>query len=420
MATTNLYLDDRVLRKDGCAPLKVILRNRGTVAHLPVGIAIPPQCWKEGKVILSKIRAIDDLLPNKPVVLNTEIRALMAKINLAVTDICNAKSNIPASSLRLKVQSALEGRDVEADNGNMTLTKCWEEYLTTIEKDSSRMTMRIPMNFIIRAYKKAHNILLDDIDERWVEEFVALMKKGNERVKPVSQNTASNYYTILKTVWHFAHKRKYVPRTNDPFADITVAKVATRSRALEIEDVRKIWFYDADEQNDIGYSALTKERARDLFRLLICLCGINMADLYELRESDIRGGRLETDRRKTGVHINIKLEPEAMEIIKKYKKDGYLIGKLRSTSANTTSLKMNSALSKHLPGLTIYWARHTWASLAVELDIPDRTVFMGLAHKQGSYSDETYITMRNRKLDEANRRIIDYIICAKDGSSLNH
>jgi integrase len=413
MATTNLYLDDRVLRKDGCAPLKVVLRNRGTVAHLPLGIAIPPQCWKDGKVILCKNKALDDLLPDKPTALNTEIRTMMAKINLAVTDICAAKSSIHASSLRLKVQSALEGRDVEAEDGDMTLIKCWEEYLTTIEKESSRLTLRIPLNFVIRAYKRPHNILLDDIDERWVEDFVTLMKKGNERVKPVSQNTASNYFTVLKTVWHFAHKRKYVPRTNDPFADITVSKVATRSRALEVEDVRKIWFYDADEQNDLGYSALTKERARDVFKLIICLCGINMADLYELKESDIRAGRLETDRRKTGVHINIKLEPEALEIIKRYKKDGYLIGKLRANSANTTSAKINAALSKHLPGLTIYWARHTWASLAVELDIPDRTVFMGLAHKQGSYSDETYITMRNRKLDEANRRIIDYILCGR-------
>lgn len=413
MATTNLYLDDRVLRKDGCAPLKVILRNRGTVAHLPLGIAIPPQCWKDGKVVLSKSKAVDDLLPNKPAVLNTEIRAMVAKINLAVTNICSSKSNIPASSLRLKVQSALEGRDVEAESGSMTLVKCWEEYLTSLEKESSRLTMRTPLNFVIRAYKRPHSIFLDDIDERWVEEFVALLKKGNERVKPLSQNTANNYYTALKVVWHFAHKRRYVPRTNDPFADISVPKVATRSRALEVEDVRKIWFYDADKHGDSGYSAFLKERARDLFKLIICLCGINMADLYELKESDIRGGRLETDRRKTGVHINIKLEPEALEIIKRYKKDGYLIGKLRSNSANATSLKMNCALSKHMPGLTIYWARHTWASLAVELDIPDRTVFMGLAHKQGSYSDETYITMRNRKLDEANRRVIDYILCGK-------
>ena len=58
----------------------------------------------------------------------------------------------------------------------------------------------------------------------------------------------------------------------------------------------------------------------------------------------------------------------------------------------------------------MYWARHTWASLAVELDIPDRTVFMGLAHRQGKASDETYITMRNRKLDIANRKVIDYVL----------
>lgn len=410
MATTKLYLDDRVLKQDGCAPLKVVLRNRGTVAHMPLGIALPPACWKDDKVILSKVKSIDALLPNKPVVLNNEIKAKMAKINLAVAEICGLKSNISASALRAKVQGILEGKEPDSTGGDRTLIACYDEYIASREKASTRATIQIARNHVVRAYKRAMSIRMDDIDEDWVKGYVDILRKGNARAAPVAPNTAWNYYQLLKTMWKYSQKKKYVAKTDNPFDGISLSKMATRSRALEVEDVRKIWFYDSKTSGDKEWTGRVKEKARDLFKLIICLCGINMADLYELKESDIRGGRLETDRKKTGVHINIKLEPEALELIDKYKKDGYIIGKLRSSSANATSQKMNFVLGKHVPGLTIYWARHTWASLAVELDIPDRTVFMGLAHKQGSYSDETYITMRNRKLDEANRRIIDYII----------
>ena len=410
MATTKLYLDDRVLKQDGCAPLKVVLRNRGTVAHMPLGIALPPACWRDDKVVLSKVKSIDALLPNKPVVLNNEIKAKMAKINLAVAEICGLKSNISASALRTKVQGILEGREPDSEPEGRTLIACYDEYIASREKASTRATIQIARNHVVRAYKRAMSIRMDDIDEDWVKGYVDILRKGNARTAPVAPNTAWNYYQLLKTMWKYSQKKKYVPKTDNPFDGISLPKMATRSKALEVEDVRRIWFYDAKTSGDKEWTGRVKERARDLFKLIICLCGINMADLYELKESDIRGGRLETDRKKTGVHINIKLEPEALELIGRYKKDGYLIGKLRSSSADATSRKMNFVLGKHFPGLTIYWARHTWASLAVELDIPDRTVFMGLAHKQGSYSDETYITMRNRKLDEANRRIIDYII----------
>lgn len=410
MATTALYLDDRVLRKDGCAPLKVVMRNRSTVAHLPLGIAIPPQCWKDGKVVLSKNKAVDALLPAKPLALNTELKTLFAKINLHVTQICGLKSNISAALLRDKVKYALEGGGCDKDTRDITLMECWDEFANAHEKKPTRDAMLIPKSYILKGIKKASSLRLADIDEDWAASVLETLKNGNERVQPLAQNTACHYFNILKAVWHYAQKRKYVPRSENPFFDLHIPKVATRSRALEVEDIRKIWFYDPKQEGDKGVNARTKVVARDMFRLIVCFCGINLADLYELKVSDISNGRLEVDRKKTGVHINIKVEPEAKEIIDRYKKDGYVIGKIRSTSKNATGTKINNGLDKIIPGVTTYWARHSWASIAVELDIPDRTVFMGLAHKQGKLSDETYITMRNRKLDLANRQIIDFIL----------
>ena len=60
--------------------------------------------------------------------------------------------------------------------------------------------------------------------------------------------------------------------------------------------------------------------------------------------------------------------------------------------------------------VTTYWARHTWASIASELDIPEDTISRALGHAtSGASVTMTYINYNSRKIDEANRRVIDHV-----------
>ena len=61
------------------------------------------------------------------------------------------------------------------------------------------------------------------------------------------------------------------------------------------------------------------------------------------------------------------------------------------------------------PELSSYWARHTWATLAAEIDIPKETISAALGHEIGSPTTSIYIRFDQRKVDEANRRVIDYV-----------
>lgn len=64
--------------------------------------------------------------------------------------------------------------------------------------------------------------------------------------------------------------------------------------------------------------------------------------------------------------------------------------------------------SPEFPELSQYWARHTWASIASELDIPKETIAEGLGHGDNTVTD-IYIRYDHRKVDAANRKIIDYV-----------
>lgn len=60
-------------------------------------------------------------------------------------------------------------------------------------------------------------------------------------------------------------------------------------------------------------------------------------------------------------------------------------------------------------GISSYWARHTWATFAAELDIPKETIAAALGHSSGSVTD-IYIRFNRDKIDAANRRVIDYAL----------
>jgi len=64
------------------------------------------------------------------------------------------------------------------------------------------------------------------------------------------------------------------------------------------------------------------------------------------------------------------------------------------------------------PELTTYWARHTWATIAAELDIPKETISAALGHSMGDVTD-IYIQFNRKKIDKANRKVLDYLKSGK-------
>ena len=175
-----------------------------------------------------------------------------------------------------------------------------------------------------------------------------------------------------------------------------------------------------------------QERYRDLFMLIFYLIGINIVDILHVEK--IKNGRIEYRRAKTGRLYSIKVQPEALEIINRYspgKKyllnflDNYnhyedfrkrfndnlkKIGKseyIHTKSKNGRGIK-KKVFEPLFPKITSYYARHTWATFAAELDIPKETIAAALGHGSISVTDR-YIHYNTKKVDEANRRVIDYL-----------
>lgn len=133
---------------------------------------------------------------------------------------------------------------------------------------------------------------------------------------------------------------------------------------------------------------------------------------------------MEYRRNKTGHLYSIRLEPEAWEIIERWKGEEHLLSVFdRYSNPHDYARRMWEALKRIEgpdgrpiePDCSSNWARHTWATLAAELDIPDPTISLGMGHvSAGHRTTAFYIKRDERKIDEANRQVIDYVWGYKD------
>lgn len=60
--------------------------------------------------------------------------------------------------------------------------------------------------------------------------------------------------------------------------------------------------------------------------------------------------------------------------------------------------------------ISAYWARHSWATLAIEIGGTMEMVSAGLGHSLGVPVTNIYVAFRQKQIDELARKVIDYIL----------
>lgn len=260
---------------------------------------------------------------------------------------------------------------------------------------------------------KADELTFEGLNYTWLSDLEIWCRK-----RGLSQNTRKIHFGNIRIAMREAYKRELT--NNDPFRRFSFRPEKTRKRSLSVEDLRKLFNYPVED-----YAVFY----RDMFMLIFMLCGINSVDLYNLKNISANG-RIEYKRAKTGRLYSFKVEPEMEVIINKYRgKSNLLIAADRWNDHRNFRHQLNKALQnigvsqgkgkKRLEGvaiwpeLTSYWARHTWATIAADLDIPDAVISMALGHSGENRVTDIYIRRNQKKVDEANRKVLDWVLYDK-------
>lgn len=256
---------------------------------------------------------------------------------------------------------------------------------------------------------------LESMDRRWVEGFIK-----HEADKGRKLNGIATDVTHMKAAFRKAIDDEKT--TSYPFNGIRMKKEETKKRCLSLEQMRAFRDTKAIRRNGELY--------RDCFMLGFYLIGINISDLLTLKKEDFRNGRISYYRNKTGKLYDIKVEPEALEIMDRHKgtKGGLLLDfmeRMKIGSVNSFTVNMNKSLRRIgerddddkrrrtgaiEPKVSTYYNRHTWATFASEIGIPMEVIGRALGHSFWDRSvTATYVKYDNRTIDDANRKVIDYL-----------
>ena len=275
-----------------------------------------------------------------------------------------------------------------------------ERCIATKERANTIQLYRYTLDKV-RAYAGDVPLYIEDMSLSWLHGF--------DKAMGGKVNARAVHLRNLKAICNFALDEELT--TFYPFRKFHIRTEETRKKALTIEQVRAYATADITYRNDAMH--------RDVFLFMLYCRGINISDLAGLTWDDIEDGRICYRRNKTGELYSIRIEPEMQAIIDRWKGEEHILAVFdRYRKANEYNRRLSEAL-KRITGpdgkpiekdCSSNWARHTWATMCAELDVPDPTISLGMGHRiAGHRTTAIYIKRDQRKVDEANRLVIDYI-----------
>lgn len=249
--------------------------------------------------------------------------------------------------------------------------------------------------------------MIDDITPDLIDSYQNYLD-----MKGLTRNTISFYMRTLRAIYNRAADLDIIDQRR-PFRNAFTGICRTAKRALPTDIIRRIKKLDLSGNRELEF-------ARDLFILSFCLRGMSFIDMAFLRKTDLRHGQLTYSRRKTGQTLTIAWTSEMREFTRKYvsRHHHYLLpiippGCISERSAyKNAGYRINRALHRigrilgiNTP-LTLYVARHSWASAAKSKGIPLGVISEGMGHDSEKTTRIYLSTLDNSAIDRANRLIL--------------
>lgn len=298
------------------------------------------------------------------------------------------------------------------------------EVIVCLEQEGRFATAKI-YKYALRAFTQSAGggeIFWGGVNRHSLRHFQTYMEDQQK-----SYNTISTYIRALRAVYNRAVDLGLVEGRFRLFANLKTGVVSEKKLAVTASQMQKL-VHTSDEP---PLSAKVC-RAQDFLSLMVLLQGMPYIDLAHLHKCDLNGTLLTCHRRKTGTELCVKVVPEAMELIERYRNrkstSPYLLDILSGACSAKEAFEeyqgslrnLNLQLSK-LPALcgvegvkvSSYTARHTWATLAKYCQVPEEVISEGLGHSSMEVTRTYLKSFGGDELEKANRIIIDYIATGK-------
>ena len=384
MVSIKISLDKRARKQDGSYPLVMVVSHQSRTARIPLGISLPVEMWDARKsriVVHPQRNQLQAIIDNR---LST---ARLALLQIPKREIINS------TAIQLRDRLA---RAIDPEEDKPITFGAWFEHFANSHDNPRTRAIYLDTLHMIRIYDAAaYDADFTHITKSWLDTFFASLAHRSPSV-----NARNIHLRNIRAVLNDAIDNELT--THYPFRRYKIRPTPTIKRSIPVEEFRSLFTMRVEP---------FRRKYLDAFRLSFFLIGCNMADLLQFTHDNVQDGRLRYVRHKTHRLYDIRIEPEAREIMERYKGERLLLSFAENCAdyrhfANRTNINLH-AIRK---GLTMYWARHTWATIAASLDIPDDVISLALGHTPRNTTTDIYIRRDLQKVDDANRRVIDYVL----------
>lgn len=406
MATIRIYLDVRAKKADGTFPLKLAVNHRGQTALIPLEISLRRNQWD------AKMQRVIEH-PAKQ-----ELQRIISNVqSKAVTCLLSAKADgllrgMTIGEIRDYVRKRIDP-EYNEDDDTVFFADWYQRVMDRHTKPRTHEIYLMTLQWMKRFDDGFARLRFEDITKDWLQRFFLFMQASSPSI-----NARNIHLRNIRTVFNDAIDNDIT--TAYPFRKLKIRPAATVKRNIKVDDLRRLLAIECEPH---------QKKYIDAFKLSFLLCGINIGDLCLLMPENVVDGRIEYIRQKTGRLYSIRIEPETEVLLQKYRGYKRLLSFAEGCKRHpyrAFANRMNKELSEvsgnigkyrgsigEVSGVTSYWARHSWATIAASLDIPDDVISLALGHSSRNATTAIYIERDRKKVDDANRRVIDWVLYGK-------
>lgn len=262
------------------------------------------------------------------------------------------------------------------------------------------------------SFNKHLDICFSDIDVCFLRRYESWLRKQG-----LAENTIGIRFRTLRAIYNLAVEENIADSENYPFKKYKVARLHedTAKRSLSKEDIDRILAYQP--KNNLMHFP------KDIFSFTYYCGGINFIDIANLTPANIMEGKLVYKRHKTSKLIRIPLQPQAIELIKKYhrKNNPYLFPILsdfhqteiqKSNRIHKVISKVNQRLKEigedlGLPlTLTTYVARHSQATVMKRAGVSTAVIREIMGHSSERVTQIYLDSFDNEQIDNAMKNLL--------------
>jgi len=258
------------------------------------------------------------------------------------------------------------------------------------------------------AFRNGQDLLFAEFDSD-----LMLMYESYLHNRGVTKNSSSFYMRILRAVYNRAVEKELIEQCY-PFKYVYTGIDRTIKRAIPLKAIKQIKSLDLSLQPSLVF-------ARDMFLFSFYTRGMSFIDMAYLKKKDLSNGILTYRRRKTGQQLFIRWEKCMQEIVDKYENplSEYLLPIIKPINGDERTQYQNAMylinrklksigemIDIQLP-LTMYVARHSWASAAKNKNVPISVISEGMGHDSEMTTQIYLASLDTAVVDKANSMILN-------------